>query len=243
MDFADVAKAALSRLARRYAHMPSAGGSATRLQLHAWLNVGRDGKRFFDGLMDDDPAAGTYPVVRKDGGMCPDPAADRRPSCRSSTSRTRWQNIWPPQHPDWLSSSYLENKRNNARILRDKGLTNYRMYEVRSISHSGGETYADGKKGDLEILDLSRLYDRFFDMLDAWVDKGVAPPPTHSDAAELGDANHDGVIENPALAFPEVACPLGVYYGYPETTSQRHRVRPTPARGSNRSTRRTSGST
>jgi hypothetical protein len=130
-----------------------------------------------------------------------------------------YNNIWPPQHPEWMSSSYLENKRNNARILRDKGIANYRMYEVRGISHSGGESYADGKKGDLEILDLSRMMDRFIDMLDGWVDKGVAPPPTHSDAAELGDANHDGVIENPGLAFPEVACPLGVYYGYPETTS------------------------
>jgi len=47
------------------------------------------------------------------------------------------------------------------------------------------------------------------------VDQGV-----QSGAELVGrDANHDGVIENAGLAFPEVACPLGVYYGYPETTS------------------------
>ena len=43
------------------------------------------------------------------------------------------------------------------------------------------------------------------------MEEGVVPPPTHSEWAELGDADHDGVIEHPALAFPEVACPLGVY--------------------------------
>ncbi len=61
--------------------------------------------------------------------------------------------------------------------------------------------------------------DRFIDMVDAWADKGIAPPPTHSDWAELGDANRDGTIENPAIEFPELACPLGVYFGYPERTS------------------------
>src|SRR5690606_3869441 len=35
----------------------------------------------------------------------------------------------------------------------------------------------------------------------------------------LGDADGDGIVEHPALAFPEVACPLGVYYSYPNTRS------------------------
>jgi len=155
-----------------------------------------------------------------------------------------YNNIWPPRHPAWMSSSYLENKRNNAKILRDKGLgAKYRMYEVRSISHSGGENAnttlnaepaapagsslsARSASSALIVvdrqpltLDLSRMMDRFVDLLDAWVEKGVAPPPTRSDLAELGDADRDGAIENPALAFPEVACPLGVYYSYPESTS------------------------
>jgi hypothetical protein len=29
----------------------------------------------------------------------------------------------------------------------------------------------------------------------------------------------DGVVENPALAMPEIACPLGVYYPYPTITA------------------------
>jgi hypothetical protein len=68
-------------------------------------------------------------------------------------------------------------------------------------------------------LDLAKAMDRFIDMVDAWADRGVAPPPTHSDWPELGDANHDGTIESPALAFPEIACPLGVYHPYPGSTA------------------------
>jgi hypothetical protein len=29
---------------------------------------------------------------------------------------------------------------------------------------------------------------------------------------ELGDANKDGVNENPAIQMPEIACPTGIYY-------------------------------
>ena len=107
-------------------------------------------------------------------------------------SHQMYNNIWPSKHPDYLSSSYLANKRSNARILREKGLTpKHRMYEVRGISHSGGENLPDGKRGDIQILDMSKLMDRFIDMLDAWVERGTAPPPSRSDGTELrraGDA-------------------------------------------------------
>ena len=93
------------------------------------------------------------------------------------------------------------------------------MYEVRGISHSGGETLPDGRRGDIQILDMSKLMERFIDMLDAWVEKGVAPPPTRSDWAVLGTSIGDGTIENPAVAVPEVACPLGVYFPFPNSTA------------------------
>ena len=51
--------------------------------------------------------------------------------------------------------------------------------------------------------------DKFIDMIDAWADKGVAPPPTRSDWAELGDPNKDGVIENAALSFPRCVLSAG----------------------------------
>jgi len=94
------------------------------------------------------------------------------------------------------------------------------MYEVRSTSHSGGESLPDSmQRGELQNIDVSKAMDRFIDMLDAWVDKGTVPPPTHSDDPRLGGAAADGSIARPALAFPEIACPLGVYYGYPGSTA------------------------
>jgi hypothetical protein len=226
--FAAVAKAALAkRIPRAPTHVYMYGHSAGARIGHSinytpGLNVGSDSRPFFDGLLLDDPAAGTwYPVVMKDGKDVLFATAEEKAAFvpQIDIAHQMYNNIWPPKHPEWMSSSYLENKRNNARILRDKGLAKYRMYEIRSISHSGGESPESGRRSELQNLDLSTMMDRFVDLLDAWVDRGVAPPPTHSDWAELGDADRDGTIEHPALAFPEVACPLGVYYPFPETTS------------------------
>jgi hypothetical protein len=87
--------------------------------------------------------------------------------------------------------------------MQDKGLSaKFRMYEVRGISHAGS---GPG-------LNIAPMWGQFFAMLDAWVDKGVAPPPSRSDVADIGDVDRDGRIENPAIAFPQLACPMGVYY-------------------------------
>ncbi|HMF60373.1 MAG TPA: hypothetical protein VK595_08375 [Vicinamibacterales bacterium] len=223
-DFTDVSRAlVVKRLGRAPVHTYMYGHSAGARIGHSinytpGLNVGRDGKRIFDGLLDDDPAAGTwYPVVMKDGkDVLLTTAADKAAFVpQIDVAHQMYNNIWPPQHPEWMSSSYLENKRNNAHILRDKKIDKYRMYEVRGTSHSGGEGMPDSmQRGDFQNIDVSKAMDRFIDILDAWVDKGVVPPPTHSDDPSLGG---DGAY--PALALPEIACPLGVYYNYPETVS------------------------
>ena len=225
MDFADVAKKIVAnRLAqpsRVYLYGHSAGARIGHAVNYApGLNVNRDGKRVFDGILGDDPAAGTwYPVVMKDGKdlLFATDAEKAAFVPEIDVAHQMYNNIWEPKHPAWMSNSYLDNKRTNARILRDKGITNYRMYEVRGVSHAGGEN--EGWRGQILNLDLAKAMDRFIDMVDAWADKGIAPPPTRSDWAALGDANHDGTVEHPALAFPELACPLGVYFPYPESTS------------------------
>ena len=226
MDFADVAKQIvadrLSRVPSRvYLYGHSAGARIGHAVNYApGLNVGRDGARFFDGILGDDPAAGTwYPVVMKDGKDVLFSTGVEKAAFvpEIDVAHQMYNNIWEPKHPAWMSDSYLENKRNNARILRDKGIAKYRMYEVRGVSHAGGET--DGWRGQILNLDLASVMDRLVDMVDAWADRGIAPPPTHSDWAELADTNRDGAIDYPALAFPEIACPLGVYFPYPDTTS------------------------
>ena len=102
---------------------------------------------------------------------------------------------------------------NSCRI---KGLGDkFRFYEVRGVSHDGGEDLPGQERGHVDILPLWHLMNSFIDLLDDWVDRGVAPPPSRSDWAELGDVNRDGIIENGALKLPEVACPLGFYYPFP----------------------------
>jgi hypothetical protein len=228
-DFTELAENTITRRLgqaprRTYFYGHSAGARIGRgINYTQGLNTGRDGKVLFDGILADDGAAGGWlPVTMKDGkDVLFATDADKAAFVpQIDISHQMYNNIWPSKKPDYMSSSYLENKRKNARILREKGLGNKeRMYEVRSISHSGGESLPDGRRGELQILDMSRLMENFIDMLDAWVEKGVAPPPTRSDWAELGDINKDGTIENPGLAFPDVACPLGVYYPYPNSTA------------------------
>ena len=36
----------------------------------------------------------------------------------------------------------------------------------------------------------------------------------------MGDADRDGTIENPGISFPEVACPLGVFYAFPRSLGE-----------------------
>ena len=83
------------------------------------------------------PAAGTwYPVVMKDGkDVLLTSAADKAAFVpQIDVAHQMYNNIWEPKHPSWMSNSYLENKRTNARILRDKGVAKYRMYECRERS-------------------------------------------------------------------------------------------------------------
>lgn len=229
-DFGDVARQiVVDRLGQRprrtYFYGHSAGARIGRdLNYTPGLNVDRAGKPYFDGILADDAAAGTWlPVQMQDGkDVLFASAADRSAFVpQLDISHQMYNNIWDHKMPAYMSPSYLANKRSNARILREKGLapSKERMYEIRSISHSGGENLPTGKRGDIEILDLSRAMDRFIDILDAWVDKGSDPPVSHSDDPATGDVNGDGVVDNAALAFPEVACPLGVYFPYPESTS------------------------
>jgi Alpha/beta hydrolase domain len=229
-DFTEVAEKALqNRLGqaprRTYFYGHSAGARIGRgINYTPGLNKGRDGQPIFDGILADDGAAGGWlPVLMKDGKdvLLTTDAEKAAFVPQIDISHQMYNNIWPSKRPAFMSNSYLENKRNNARILREKGIapTKERMYEIRGISHSGGESLPDGRRGDVQIWDMSRLMDRFIDMMDAWVEKGVSPPPTRSDWTVLGDVNGDGTIENPAVAVPDIACPLGVYFPFPNSTA------------------------
>jgi len=104
------------------------------------------------------------------------------------------------------------------------------MYEVRGVSHVAGgylsaKEFASrgvsrGENPDVVLLEVSGLLDGLIDLLDNWVEKDIAPPPTKSDWLELGNVDGDGVNENEAIALPDVACPLGLYYPYPPSLGE-----------------------
>ena len=153
------------------------------------------------------------PVQGRQGRAARRAMPTRPGSCRRlDVSHQMYNNIWPSKRPDYMSASYLANKRSNARDSAREGPHRRSIACTRSrgISHSGGENLPDGKRGDIQILDMSKLMDRFIDMLDAWVERGTAPPASRSDGAEPSPRRHaasagDARDRLPARRLPSVS--------------------------------------
>jgi hypothetical protein len=179
----------------------SAGGFLGRLvQYLPGANRGDDGQPVFDGFLLGDAGSGYWlPVLAKDG----------KDTLFVGDDRNRFVPQIDITHQLYLGEdgSGLGRKRENAKILLDKGLGDkHRMYEVRGVSHiDAGQV----SRPELvaQALDLGALNESLIDILDRWVTKGEAPPPSKSDLVRDG--------KNEAVALPEVACPLGVYYAMP----------------------------
>src|ERR1043166_9186686 len=207
-----IAKRVGTKPRRTYFYGHSAGGFHGRLiNYHPGANLADDGKPVFDAFLLDDAGGGLWlpklMVNNKDVLFLTD------------QDRQRFAKQIDVSHVLYIGETedYLQNKRENARLLRDKGLgAKHRMYEILGVSHfDAGQV----SRPDLvyQSLDLSGLYDSLIDRLDSWVEKDIAPTPTKSDLMELGRANNigNGTNGNSAVAQPEVACPLGVYYIFP----------------------------
>lgn len=231
-DFTQVAENALRRRlgkkpSRTYLYGHSAGARIARsINYTPGLNLDASGQAMYDGFLLDDSATGLWlPVVMRDGKdvllQTDEEKAAFRPQIE--TVHQMYTKIWDraPNRPDWVTNSYLGNKRLNAKILLDKGLGDrFRVYEIRSMSHNGGEGLpADNRSGKALVLDVSLVLDGMIDKLDAMVEGTAQPLASKSDWDLLGDVDKDGVIENPAISYPEVACPLGVFYPYPQSGS------------------------
>lgn len=230
-DFTLVAENALqrrlgSRPSRTFLYGHSAGARIARsINYSPGLNADTRGRPIFDGYLMDDSASGLWlPVVMKNGRDVLFSTEEQRATFQPQVEivHQMYTKIWnrAPNRPPWVTRGYLTNKRNNAKILLDKGFGDrFRMYEVRSMSHNGGEGLPpDNRRGKALVLDVSLIMGGAIDKLEALVD-GEAPLPSKSDWAVIGDTDGDTVIDNPAIAYPEVACPLGVFYPYPQSGS------------------------
>jgi Alpha/beta hydrolase domain len=195
---------------RTYFYGHSAGGFLGRLiNYQPGANADAGGKPFFDGFLLDDAGGGLWLpklVVNNNDTLF-----------MSDQDRQRFIKQIDITHVLYAGETedFLQNKRENARLLREKGLgAKHRMYEIRGVSHfDAGQV----SRPDLvfQTLDLSGIFDALIDRMDAWVEKDVPPPATKSDMVERVGAHKNGNDKNPAVALPEVACPLGVYYIFP----------------------------
>lgn len=231
-DFALVAENALQKRlgkkpSRTYLYGHSAGARIARsINYTPGLNADTRGHPIFDGFLLDDSASGLWlPVVMRDGQDILFRTDEEKALFRPQVELVHqmYTAIWDraPNRPDWVTNSYLGNKRANAKIVLDKGLgERFRVYEIRSMSHNGGEGLPpDNRVGRILVLDVSLVMGGAIDKLDALVEGTSVPLASKSDWHEIGDADHDGIIENPAIIYPEVACPLGVFYPYPKSGS------------------------
>jgi hypothetical protein len=207
-------KAAESILLKRFGAEPrrvyfyghSAGGFLGRLiNYQPGLNADASGKLMFHGFLLDDSGGGLWlPKLVIDG---------RDVLFTTDEDRRRFVKQIDITHQLYLGEAgdYLAYKRENARILKEKGLgEKHRVYEIRGVSH-----FDAGQVSRLDLvhqsLDLGGIFDALIDRLDEWVEKEKPPPPSKADALELGDTKR----ENPAIALPEITCPLGVYHIFP----------------------------
>jgi len=193
---------------RRYFYGFSAGAMMGRLvQYQPGANVGVDGRRLFDAFLLDDAGSGMWlPILKADG----------KDTLLVGGDAGRFVHQIDLSHQLYLGDDggFLQRKRENAKILQDKGLGDrHRMYEIRGVSHfDAGQTSAPELVP--QTLDLGGLIESLLDLLDRWVENGVAPPPTKSDLADIA-GGRAGANHNAAIALPEVACPLGVRYAFP----------------------------
>ena len=190
------------------------------LQSNPYLNRDPDGQETISGFIHDDPGGGLFlPILMKDGlDILYRTPEDRATFIKSLIVSHQayplvYSNVvvgeFDAKHvPEGVSDTVLINKRNMAKLFKQKGLDGmFRMYEVRGISHSGDEELETNKIRDVQVVHLSRVMDGLVDILDNWVEKGIEPPATKSDDL--------AVSAIPAISLPETACPLGQYYPFP----------------------------
>lgn len=207
-----------------YGH--SAGGRNGRLMNYLpGLNTGRNGWPKVDGFLIDDAGTGLWlPVLLRDGKdiLFSDAASREEFAPQIDVTHQQYLAFKDEPAPEWVSGSYLLNKWENARLLKEKGLGDkHRMYEVKGVSHSGGEYVGGTPREGVEVIPLWRLMESVMVRLDAWVDGGQIAPATRSDFADLAGRSAAGIAKNSAIAMPEVACPLGVYHPYPAVLGDR----------------------
>ena len=221
-DWTQIAKnlvqARLGRQPERTYWYGKSGGAALGRIINYKPGANQDhaGDRLYDGMLINDAGGGWYwPVVRfsrvdmgpgvfalehqKQDTLVVDDAFRQSFAHQIDIAHQNYSGA------DHVQGEYLFVKRENARLLKEKGLdSRSRTYEIAGVSHSDS--------GGLNNLDMSGLFDALIEALDQWVEQDIEPSPTRSDAPFLGDHR--------AVQLPEMACPTGIYIEYSQEVPQ-----------------------
>jgi hypothetical protein len=179
---------------RTYFYGHSGGGiTAHVLNFAPGANQSRTGGPIIDGILADDCGNGLYlPVAFRDGQDVLFHDEQQRAAFVPQIDLTR--QLYNPR-------SYLAAKRQTADLLRAKGLgPKHRLFEIRGVSHFDAGQME--QPGTTNAIDLGGFMATAMAMLDRWVEQGIEPPGSRADAHGY----------SPAIALPEVACPLGIYF-------------------------------
>ena len=222
LDWTEIAKnlvqARLGRQPERTYWYGKSGGAALGriVNYKPGANLDHEGNRMYDGMLINDAGGGWYwPVIRFSRVDMGPGVFALKPQKEDTlvvddTYRQSFAHQIDIAHQnytgaDHVQGEYLFVKRENARLLKEKGLASRsRTYEIAGVSHSDG--------GGADNLDMSGMFDALIEALDRWVDQGIEPSPTRSDAQFLGD--------QPAVQLPELACPTGIYIEYSQEAPQ-----------------------
>jgi hypothetical protein len=118
-----------------------------------------------------------------------------------------------PRISERLITTYIELKRENARLYAEKGLDRiWRFYEIADVSHGDAAGLSNSwPEMAAEMIDIGGVSLALKEALVNWVLHGKEPPATRADAADVWAANPKA---GPAIRLPESACPRGVYREY-----------------------------
>ena len=135
-----------------------------------------------------------------------------RRSCPSSTSHTS------DTRNTFVEANYPTIKRRNAEYLVDKKLTDKsRYYEVRAVSHGTRARTFRTRAGNRTSIWAG--FSRPSSTIWSSGSRRTSRPPSRGRTCRSSEIfNGDGLLENAAIGLPEVECPTGVYYEFPQGT-------------------------
>lgn len=198
-----------------YEYGHSAGTIWGELDNESGFNTLPNGTHIISGFVFDDPGGGLpLPLTMAQGNVLGDQGDHASYPPDSYLPESIRRQMVPGivlAHADYLSThtwlptvTYLDLKQEAQQLYQQEGLSSkLRTYVLAGVSH-----IPDSTGSPPGTLDYGPLIQSVIPMLDSWVTRGAAPPP--SIAGPPGDMS-----VSQQLQLPDIACPMGIRYPWP----------------------------